>query len=94
MAKVFKSAAYPSKSSLTEGRLMLQEVAHDNNFNSSETDHASLPLGIFASKSVSANTEENSIQSYPSPEFLNSLLFIKKFYPVLNLLCAHRVPQL
>ena len=28
-----------------------------------------------------ANTEEKSIQSYPSPEFLNSLSFIKKFYP-------------
>ena len=38
---------------LIEGRLMLQEVAHDNNFNSSETDHASMPLRIFASKSVS-----------------------------------------
>ena len=25
---------------------------------------------------------ENSIQSYPSPEFLNSLSFIKKFYPL------------
>ena len=24
---------------------------------------------------------EKSIQSYPSPEFLNSLSFIKKFYP-------------
>ena len=44
---------YPSKSSLIEGRLMLQEVVHDNNFNSSETDHASMPLRIFASKSVS-----------------------------------------
>ena len=32
---------------------MLQEVAHDNNFNSSETDQASMPLRIFASKSVS-----------------------------------------
>ncbi len=32
---------------------MLQEVVHDNNFNSSETDQASMPLGIFASKSVS-----------------------------------------
>ncbi len=30
---------------------------------------------------VTANTEEKSIQSYPSPEFLNSLSFIKKFYP-------------
>ena len=39
------------------------------------------------------NTEEKSIQSYPSPEFLNSLSFIKKFYPVLNLLHAPRVPQ-
>ena len=38
---------------LTEGRLMLHEVAHDNNFNSSETDHASKPLRIFASKSAS-----------------------------------------
>ncbi len=27
------------------------------------------------------NTEEKSIQLYPSPEFLNSLSFIKKFYP-------------
>ena len=36
---------------------------------------------------------EKSIQSYPSPEFLNSLSFIKKFYPVLNLLHAPRVPQ-
>ena len=25
---------------------------------------------------------EKSIQSYPSPEFLNSLSFIKKFYPL------------
>ena len=39
------------------------------------------------------NTKEKSIQSYPSPEFLNSLSFIKKFYPVLNLLHAPRVPQ-
>ncbi len=37
---------------------------------------------------------EKSIQSYPSPEFLNSLPFIKKFYPVLNLLHAPRVPQM
>ena len=36
---------------------------------------------------------EKSIQSYPSPEFLNSLSFIKKFYPVLNLLHAPRIPQ-
>ena len=36
---------------------------------------------------------EKSIQSNPSPEFLNSLPFIKKFYPVLNLLHAPRVPQ-
>ena len=36
---------------------------------------------------------EKSIQLYPSPEFLNSLAFIKKFYPVLNLLHAPRVPQ-
>ena len=28
------------------------------------------------------NTKEKSIQSYPSPEFLNSLSFIKKFYPL------------
>ena len=32
---------------------MLHEVAHDNNFNSSETDPASLPLRVLASKSVS-----------------------------------------
>ena len=44
---------YPSKSTLIEGRLMLQEVVHNNNFNSPETDHASMPLRIFASKSVS-----------------------------------------
>ena len=36
---------------------------------------------------------EKLIQLYPSPEFLNSLSFIKKFYPVLNLLHAPRVPQ-
>ena len=30
-------SVYPSKSSLIEGRLMLQEVAHDNNFNLTET---------------------------------------------------------
>ena len=36
---------------------------------------------------------EKSIQPHPSPEFLNSLSFIKKFYPVLNLLHAPRVPQ-
>ena len=36
---------------------------------------------------------EKSIQSNPSPEFLNSLPFIKRFYPVLNLLHAPRVPQ-
>ena len=33
-------AVYPSKSSLTEGRLMLQEVVHDNNFNLTETVHS------------------------------------------------------
>ena len=45
---------------------------------------------------TSAGAGENQneiIQSYPSPEFLNSLPFIKKFYPVLNLLHAPRVPQ-
>ena len=45
---------YPSKSSLIEGRLMLQEVVHNNNFNSPETDHASMPLRIFASKNLAA----------------------------------------
>ena len=38
---------------------------------------------------TSAGAGENhiaTIQSNPSPEFLNSLPFIKKFYPVLNLL--------
>ena len=35
------------------GEGKVTEVAHDNNLNSSETDHASIPLGIFASKSVS-----------------------------------------
>ena len=30
--------------------------------------------------------QKETIQSNPSPEFLNSLSFIKKFYPVLNLL--------
>ena len=44
---------YPSKSSLTREDLCFGIVAHDNNFNSPETDHASKPLGIFASKSVS-----------------------------------------
>ena len=45
---------------------------------------------------TSAGEGENQneiIQSNPSPEFLNSLPFIKKFYPVLNLLHAPRVPQ-
>ncbi len=28
------------------------------------------------------SNNEKSIQSYPSPEFLNSLSFIKKFYPL------------
>ena len=60
---------YPSKSSLIEGRLMLQEVVHDNNCNSSETDHASMPLGIFASKSVScrhSNADLHLAASLPS----------------------------
>ena len=46
-----------------------------------------------ATISRNSSNNEKSIQSYPSPEFLNSLLFIKKFYPVLNLLHAPRVPQ-
>ena len=37
-----KLTVYPSKSSLTEGRLMLQEVAHDNNFDSPETVYSLL----------------------------------------------------
>ena len=46
---------YPSKSSLTREDLCFGIVAHDNNFNSPETDQASKHLGIFASKSVSTN---------------------------------------
>ena len=34
--------AYPSKSSLIKGRLMLQKVAHDNSFNLTETDYSPL----------------------------------------------------
>ena len=35
-------SVYPSKSSLIEGRLMLQKVAHDNSFNLTETDYSPL----------------------------------------------------
>ena len=36
------------------GEGKVTEVAHDNNSNSSETDHASMPLGIFTSKNLAA----------------------------------------
>ena len=51
---------------------MLHEVVHDNNFNSSVIDHASMPLRIFASKSVSLSdwqirpTFKNLAASLPS----------------------------
>ena len=70
---------YPSKtlsknvtfSHLFLGRVLTREdlcfgiVAHDNNFNSSETDHASTPLGIFASKSVSCKTNIGGVGTPP-----------------------------
>ena len=51
--KIERLVAYPSKSSLTREDLCYGKVALDNNPNSTETDHASMPLGILASKSVS-----------------------------------------
>ncbi len=65
---IANTEVYPSKtlsknvtfSHLFLGRVLTREdlcfgiVAHDNNFNSTETDHASTPLGIFASKSLAA----------------------------------------
>ena len=61
---------------------MLQEVAHDNNFNSSETDHASKPLGIFASKSVSLL----GWKAQPTIDSCSSLLSTKTTISVSNLL--------
>ncbi len=44
---------------------MLHEVAHDNNFNSTETDHASMPLGIFAPKNLAAKTLHKCMKYKP-----------------------------
>ena len=42
---------------------------------------------VVSIRNAGAGENQNEIiQSNPSPEFLNSLSFIKKFYPVLNLL--------
>ena len=49
---------------------------------------------VVSIRNAGAGENQNEIiQSNPSPEFLNSLPFIKKFYPVLNLLHAPRVQQ-
>ena len=59
---------------------MLHEVAHDNNFNSSKTDPASLHLGIFASKSVSLS----GWKAQPTIDSCSSLLSTKTTISVLN----------
>ena len=76
-----------AKESSNTNLIQLQGVKIDLN----EIDHVSMPLCIFASKLDLVGwgcypNNEKPIQSDPSPEFLNSLSFIKKFYPVLNLL--------
>ena len=60
---------------------MLHEVAHDNNFNSSETDHASMPLRIFASISVSLL----GWKAQPTIDSCSSLLSTKTTFSVLDL---------
>ena len=47
------------------GEGKVTEVAHDDNSNSSETDHASMPLGIFASKSVSHKANVGGVGTPP-----------------------------
>ena len=59
------------------------------------TSNQLLDLSLIAKDDENIFSETGkSIQPYPSPEFLNSLSFIKKFHPVLNLLHAPRVPQM
>ena len=47
------------------GEGKVTDVAFDNNPNSSETDHASMPLGIFASKSVSHKANVGGVGTPP-----------------------------
>ena len=47
------------------GEGKVTEVALDNNLNSSETDHASKPLGILASKSVSHKANVGGVGTPP-----------------------------
>ena len=72
---------YPSKSSLIEGRLMLHEVAHDNNFNSSVTAHASMPLCFLTSISVSLL----GWKAQPTINSCSSLISTKTTFSVSNL---------
>ena len=48
------------------GEGKVTEVAHDNNSNSSETDHASMPLGIFAFKLVSHKANVGGVGTRPT----------------------------
>ena len=94
---IANTEVYPSKSSLTEGRLMLQGVVHDNNFNLTETvfshftSHVSLPKVAFTLAEVlitlgiigvvAALTLPSVIQNYRKQVILNK---IKRTYTVLN----------
>ena len=52
---------YPSKSSLIREDLCYNKIANDNNLNSSDTDQASMPLGLLASNTMPSSDWQTNL---------------------------------